>query len=136
MKKKKEKVLFCFFFFLFNLFFGSLTFYNYTRRKRTECVMGFGIFYLFYNFFKTIGIVLKILGQSDDANDSSKNARIVAGIKNMLGKDEDNDMGSEEKKLNNVNFSNEYNNDSINNDNNNNDNNNNDDNDDGYEQEQ
>ncbi len=135
-EKEERKSFVLFFFFLFNLFFGSLTFYNYTRRKRAECVMGFGIFYLIYNFFKTIGIVLKILGQSDEANDSSKNARIVAGIKNMLGKDDDNDMGSEEKKLNNVNFSNEYNNDSINNDNNNNDNNNHDDNDDGYEQEQ
>ena len=135
-EKEERKSFVLFFFFLFNLFFGCLTFYNYTRRKRAECVMGFGIFYLIYNFFKTIGIVLKILGQSDEANDSSKNARIVAGIKNMLGKDDDNDMGSEEKKLNNVNFSNEYNNDSINNDNDNNDNNNHDDNDDGYEQEQ
>ena len=117
------------FFFLFNLFFGSLTFYNYNRRKRVECVMGFGIFYLFYNFFKTIGIVMKILGSSDDANDPNKNGRVIDGIKNSLGKDDDNDMRSEEKKLNNVNYSNDYNNNS--NDNNNNNNVENDDNDNG-----
>jgi hypothetical protein len=107
------------FFFLFNLFFGSLTFYNYNRRKRVECVMGFGIFYLFYNFFKTIGIVMKILGSSDDANDPNKNGRVIDGIKNSLGKDDDNDMRSEEKKLNNVNYSNDYNNNSNDNNNNN-----------------
>jgi hypothetical protein len=107
------------FFFLFNLFFGSLTFYNYNRRKRVECVMGFGIFYLFYNFFKTIGIVMKILGSSDDANDPNKNGRVIDGIKNSLGKDDDNDMRSEEKKLNNVNYSNDYNNNSNENNNNN-----------------
>ena len=116
----ERKTIVILFFFLFNLFFGSLTFYNYTRRKRVECVMGFGIFYLFYNFFKTIGIVMKILGSSDDANDPNKNGRIVDGIKNSIGKDDDNDMRSEEKKLNNVNYSNDYNNNSNDNDNNNN----------------
>ena len=116
----ERKTMVILFFFLFNLFFGSLTFYNYTRRKRVECVMGFGIFYLFYNFFKTIGIVMKILGSSDNANDPNKNGRIVDGIKNSIGKDDDNDMRSEEKKLNNVNYSNDYNNNSNDNDNNNN----------------
>ena len=95
-------------FFLFNLFFGSLTFYNYNRRTRVKCVMGFGIFYLLYNFFKVIGIVSNILGKSNEAIDPNKNSQIIEGIKNAIGKYEDNDMRSEQKML--KNSSNNYNN--------------------------
>ena len=45
------------FFFLFNLFFGFLSAYNYDREKRAKCVMGLAIFYLLYLFFKVIGII-------------------------------------------------------------------------------
>ena len=121
-------------FFLYNLFFGCLTFYNVTRRKRAECIMGFGIFYLLYNFFKIIGIIMNLLSK-DDAVDSSKNISIINSIKNELGKDED-DFRSESRKLKNSNqynnFNNvydsgnnnniEYNNDEFNNDEYNNDN--------------
>ena len=112
-------------FFLYNLFFGCLTFYNVTRRKRAECIMGFGIFYLLYNFFKIIGIVLNLLSK-DDAVDSKKNNSIINSLKNELGKDGD-DFRSESRKLKNSNQYNnvydsdnnnniEYNNDDLNND--------------------
>ena len=121
-KIEERKSIVLFFFFLFNLFFGSLTFFNYTRRKKAESIMGFGIFYLIYNFFKVIAIVSKILVSSDDANDPNKNSKIIAGLKRNLGKGDDNDMGSEEKSLKKSDF---YNNNDNNDDNNdNNDNNN------------
>ncbi len=92
-------------FFLYNLFFGCLTFYNINRRKRAECVMGFGIFYLLYNFFKILGIIINILSK-DEAVDSNKNSSIIDSLKDEIGKDED-DLRSESKKLKN---SNQYNN--------------------------
>ena len=49
------------FFFLFNLFFGYLNFYNYTRKKRAVCVMGLAIFHLIYLFFKVIAISFPLL---------------------------------------------------------------------------
>lgn len=101
-------------FFLYNLFFGCLTFYNVTRRKRAECIMGFGIFYLLYNFFKSIGIVINLLSK-DDAVDSNKNNSISNSLKNELGRDGD-DFRSESRRLKN---SNQYNN-AYDSDNNNN----------------
>ena len=53
------------FFFLFNLFFGFLSAYNYDREKRAKCVMGLAIFYLLYLFFKVIGIIGSLLGSPD-----------------------------------------------------------------------
>ena len=119
----ERKTMVILFFFFFNLFFLILIFYFYFFSILFLFFLYLFIFYLFYNFFKTIGIVMKILGSSDDANDPNKNGRIVDGIKNSLGKDDDNDMRSEEKKLNNVNYSNDYNNNSNDNDNDNNNNN-------------
>ena len=109
--ERKSVVLIAFF--LFNLFFGCLTFYNNTRKKRADCVMGFGIFYLIYNFFKIIAILINILGNSDDAIDSNKNPNIINEIRGYLGKSDDYDMRSEQKRL--KNSSQFYNND-INND--------------------
>ncbi len=51
-------------YFLTNLFFGSLTFYNYNRQKRVDAVMGLGIFYLLYNFFKIIAIIMNLLNNN------------------------------------------------------------------------
>ena len=67
------------FFFLFNLFFGSMTFFNYTRRKRAESIMGYGIFYLIYNFFKMIAICMSILSKDSDVSNVTDTA-----IKNNL----------------------------------------------------
>jgi len=107
-------------FFLYNLFFGCLTFYNVTRRKRAECIMGFGIFFLLYNFFKIIGIVINILNKDDAVG--SKSNETINSIKNELGRDED-DFKSESRMLKNSNqynnnFSNAYDLDNNNNNNN------------------
>ena len=48
-------------FFLFNLFFGFLSFYNFNRKKRALCVMGLAIFYLIYLFFKIVAILMTLL---------------------------------------------------------------------------
>ena len=122
--ERKSVVLIAFF--LSNLFFGSLTFFNYTRRKRVVCIMGFGIFYLIYNFFKVMGIICNILGSNDEPIDPKKNGQIIESIKNALGKFDENDMRSEEKQLKNYNFYNnennnvnDFNNNETNGDNNN-----------------
>jgi hypothetical protein len=70
---KERKGIVIILYFLSNLFFGSLVFYNYNRKKRCEAVMGLGIFYLIYNFFKVLAITINILGRnkltiSSDAN--------------------------------------------------------------------
>ena len=69
---------------LINLFFGSLTFYNYDRKRRVETVMGFGIFYLIYNLFKTIAI---ILGLSNSDKNLYINNSLIEEIKRKLEHD-------------------------------------------------
>ena len=69
--KKERKGIIIIGYFLTNLFFGSLTFYNYNRKKRVEAVMGLGIFYLLYNFFKIAAIALNILTNSKNLNTSN-----------------------------------------------------------------
>lgn len=69
--KKERKGIIIIGYFLSNLFFGSLTFYNYNRKKRVEAVMGLGIFYLLYNFFKIAAIALNILTNSKNLNTSN-----------------------------------------------------------------
>ena len=98
-------------FFLTNLFFGSLTFYNNTRSKRANCVMGYGIFFLLYNFFKVIAIIINIMSNSEnEALKEAKNSKIINDIKSSFGKDYD--YRSEEKPL--KNSSQFYNNPSYN----------------------
>ena len=85
-------------FFLYNLFFGFLTAFNYTREKRANSVMGLGIIFLIYNFVRIMAIVCKILSGKNGI-DSTLYAKTVDKIKNDLGKGEDNDLRSEEKSL-------------------------------------
>ena len=85
-------------FFLYNLFFGFLTAFNYTREKRANSVMGFGIIFLIYNFVRIMAIVCKILSGKNGI-DSTLYAKTVDKIRNDLGKGEDNDLRSEEKSL-------------------------------------
>ena len=118
---EERKCFVLLFFFLFNLLFGSITFFNYTRRKRVECVMAYGIIYLIYNFFKVTGIAINIFGKSDEAVNSSKNMQIIDSIKNSIGKGDDNDMRSEQKQLKNSQLSNNYYNNNNHYDNNNGD---------------
>ena len=76
---KERKGIYIISFFLINLFFGSLTLYNYTREKRVKAVMGFGIFYLIYNFFKMIAICMSLLSKDSDVSNVTDTA-----IKNNL----------------------------------------------------
>ena len=85
-------------FFLYNLFFGFLTAFNYTREKRANSVMGLGIIFLIYNFVRIMAIVCKILKKKNGI-DSTLYAKTVDKIRNDLGKGEDNDLRSEEKSL-------------------------------------
>ena len=95
MEERKSITLI--FFFLYNLFFGFLSVYNYTRRKRANCIMGLGIIFLIYNFIKIMAIIGNILGRKN--LDSNSYSKIIDRIKNDLGKGGDNDLRSEEKNL-------------------------------------
>ena len=66
------------FFFLFNLFIGFLSFYNYTRELRANCVMGLAIFYLIYLFFKVIAILFPLLCGSQLIAD--KDHKIISAL--------------------------------------------------------
>ena len=59
-------------FFLFNLFIGFLTFYNYNRKLRANCAMGLSIFYLIYLFFKIIGILSSLFSGIEISNKYDK----------------------------------------------------------------
>ena len=48
-------------FFLFNIFFGCLTFFNTSRKNRVNCVLILSIIFTVYNIIKQISIVLRIL---------------------------------------------------------------------------
>ena len=64
-------------FFLFNLFFGSLTFCNYNTEKRANCLIGLSIFYLIYLLFKIIAIIINILSSNKNKDiDKSVNPYI------------------------------------------------------------
>jgi len=81
---------------LFNVFFGCLSFYNVGRKKLVNCVMGFGILFLFYNFVRMLAIFLKKANEK-----SSEIDKLKGEIKTYLGSedDEQDDVQSEEKKI-------------------------------------
>ena len=93
----------------FNLFFGCLSFYNTTRRKRANCVMGLAIFFLIYSFFRTVAIMIKLVCSKEESFD---NMVLCENIKKELENEQINirkskreeDMGSEEKKINKEDF--------------------------------
>ena len=98
IQTEERKSILLIVFFLYNLFFGFLTAYNYTRKRRANSVMGLGIIFLIYNFMRTLAIIGKILGGKNGI-DSSLYPKIIDRIRNDLGKGEDNDLRSEEKSL-------------------------------------
>ena len=116
---KEKKGIYIISYFLINLFFGSLTLYNYTRQRRVEAVMGFGIFYLIYNFFKMSAIILSLLKKESDSMNVSDSA-----IKNNLYNNAyQNKFGSEiENQNNSINNNNDNNSNNNNNSSNNNNN--------------
>ena len=85
------------FFFLFNLFFGFLTAYNYDREKRANCVMGLAIFYLIYLFFKIMGIVLSIMQAPDLSKDKSEKIELILSGKEIFESKRSDDNANVEK---------------------------------------
>ena len=113
---KERKGVYIISFFLINLFFGSLTLYNNTRKKRVEAVMGFGIFYVIYNFFKMMAICMSLLSKDSDVANVSDSA-----IKNNLFNNAyQNNYGSSMENQNNSINNNSNNNNNISNNINNN----------------
>ena len=92
-----EKKSICILIYLcFNLFFGSLSFYNVNRKKRATSIMGFGILFLIYNFFRMLAIVFKKLNEK-----TNEDKNINKDIKNDLGrKANEADMRSEQEPIN------------------------------------
>ena len=112
------------FFFLFNLFIGFLSFYNFTREKRSNCVMGLSIFYLIYLFFKVIGLLFPLLSGCQLISD--KDNEIIEGLsrEEFHSNDNNNELAKSTDKLKKSNNSNENeekldNDDNINNEENN-----------------
>ena len=102
----------------FNLFFGSLSFYNVDRKKRGNCVMGFGIFFLIYNFFRMLAVVFKKLIEKPNEDE-----KINRNIKEDIVKpDNEEDNKSEEQPINRKDIDNEKNENENDNENNENQN--------------
>ena len=64
-KTKERKGIIILAYFSFNLLIGCLSFFNYTRKKRVETIMIFGICFLVYNFFKMTAIVINLIINSN-----------------------------------------------------------------------
>ena len=116
---KERKGIYIISFFLINLFFGSLTLYNYNREKRVKTVMGLGIFYLIYNFFKMAAIVMSLLSKDSDIANVSDSAIRNNLFNNVYQNNYGSGIENQNNSINN-NSNNNYNNNSNNVSNNNN----------------
>ena len=97
-----KKGLIILFFFLFNLFFGFLSAYNYDRELRAKCVMGLAIFYLLYLFFKVIGIISSLLGTPDLTKIKPNKIKYILSGENIYqSKNSSEHLGENEEKLDN-----------------------------------
>ena len=109
----QRKSIYIIIYLCFNLFFGSLSFYNIGREKRVNCVMGLAILFLIYSFFRTLAIIINLVCNKEE---SFINEKLLLKIKNVLNNEEiDNeDVASEEKNIKNnkeeENNNNDYNN--------------------------
>ena len=95
------------FYLLSNLFFGFLSVYIYDRKLRANCVMGLGIFYLIYLFFKIIGIVLSLLGSPDLSQQKSLKTKSILKRSGIFESKNSSDHMNEEKLDENENENNE-----------------------------
>ena len=94
-------------FFLSNLFFGCLIFFNYNTKLRADCIMGLAIFYLIYLFFKILGIVFPLLFGAQIKEDKTKEKMIIDEISAIIEekdsknrhKDNDNDNDDNDNDL-------------------------------------
>ena len=109
---KERKSIFILLYLGINLFIGSLSFYNNDNKKKANCVMAFGIIYLIYNFIRTLAILFELcLNKEESFNNQSLFNNIIRDFEN---EENDEDIRSEEKKINEE--------ENIDNDNNNQDN--------------
>ena len=131
-------------FFLSNLFFGCLCFFNYNTKLRANCVMGLAIFYLIYLFFKVAAILLQLLSgptldpknekrikneiENPNANNVEEPNELKNSNSNLRGSQNEEKLDDEDNNNNDDDNNNSNNNENSNNDgdNNNDDNNNND----------
>ena len=128
IKKDERKGIIIIAYFFINLLFCSMTFFNYNRKKRVDAVMGLGIFYLIYNFFKCLAISISIIDgqkkaflhvdiEEDIKKGFSPNNYNLKGSNQYLGESSNNyNMNYN----NNYNYNNEENNNNYNNEENNN----------------
>jgi len=123
--QEEKKGLTIIVFFLSNLFFGCLCFFNYNTKLRANCVMGLAIFYLIYLFFKVAAILLQLLSgptldKKNDTKIKNEIEKVHSNNVDDLKASNDNLRGSQnEEKLDD-----DDNNNNDNDDNNNNSNNN------------
>ena len=131
-------------FFLSNLFFGCLCFFNYNTKLRANCVMGLAIFYLIYLFFKVAAILLQLISgptldpknekrikneiENPNANNVEEPNELKNSNSNLRGSQNEEKLDDEDNNNNDDDNNNSNNNENSNNDgdNNNDDNNNND----------
>ena len=63
---KERKSMFILIYLGINLFFGCLGFYNSDNKKKANCVMGFGIIYLIYNFVRSVTVFLVVCFRKEE----------------------------------------------------------------------
>jgi len=118
----ERKGLLLLIFYLFNLFFGGLVMFNTDRTRRVNTVLILAIIYCVYNFFKIVGIIVRMAfadNKIDDMNIIKLEAEVRKEIEsNVIKQVNGYNRNSDDKKYENYN----NNNNDINNANNNNDN--------------
>ena len=94
-----------------------MTFYNYNRQRRVDAVMGFGIFYMIYNLFKMIAIMLSLFNKDSDINDVSNPAIKNNLFSNVYQNKSGSEIANQSNSINNnSDNNNNYNSNDINND--------------------
>ena len=107
--------------FLFNIFFGCLTFFNTSRKKRVNCVLILSIIFTVYNFIKQLSIVLRITfyekGFNQIIEDPKINDEIIKNIREIKN-DNIRYNGNNDNEIDNINKENGNNDNEIDNINN------------------
>ena len=109
--KKERKSIFILLYLGINLFFGCLGFYNSDNKKKANCVMAFSIIYLFYNFIRSITVIIFYCFRKEEYFINRNILDIIGEDLNAQGNETD--LRSENEPINNDNE------DNINNDDNN-----------------
>ena len=121
---KERKSFYILFYLGFNLFISGLSFYNTDNKKKANCVMGFAIIYLIFNFLRTLAIIIEISFKKEESFDSQA---LMENIKDDLNNEVEGEVEVEEEdkksqEQNNQNEENEGDVENMSNNDNNNDN--------------